>query len=151
MLGVVVDKKPSKMILNNEESSDHEEDKNQRYAIRTRSNKEPEIIEILTSSDDEETNGENRQKRKDDEMHLRRDKIDFNEFRDETHSFRPWSILHTDIEAHNFKLNRPKINSDFEFNISIQFVRFGSYLLNGGFAQFKSNKGISLTGKGNLV
>jgi hypothetical protein len=67
-----------------------------------------------------------------------------NEFRDETYSFRPWTIQDTDIETQSFKLKSSKISSDFHYNISIEFIRFGSFHLTGGFADFKSNRGISL-------
>jgi hypothetical protein len=123
-------------------------DKNQasqRYNMRSRPNKEPELIEILTSSeeDDDKSNSNDKKVKKNSNGQIEL----FNEFRDETYSFRPWAILHTDIECQSFKLRSSKISSDFQFHISIQLIHFGSFHLKEGIAVFKSNKGISLSSK----
>ena len=146
-------KSSSKNVIDSDESLNIEQqlDKNQasqRYNMRTRSNKEPELIEILTSSEEDEDKKNDKQIKKQSNGHQNTQMELFNEFRDETHSFRPWTILHTDIETQIYKYQKAsKIAADFQFNISIGFIRFGSFQLDGGYAEFKSNKGITISSK----
>ena len=113
-----------------------------RYSMRTRSNKEPDLIELLSS--DEENNEKNHINEL--QTNSINKNTDSNECCDEIYSFRPWGVLYSDIESKNF-IQRSKIDNDFEISLPTEFFRFGSINLNVDMATFRSNKGILLSFK----
>ncbi len=132
-----------------------------RSNMRTRSNKEPELIELSSSDEDGNDDGSRMRREIKRNEHNNNNngndnqnsndldyKNEQNQYIDEKYSFRPWSVLYSDIDTSDFKSKLATIPGDFEFETSIGFVRFGCLVFNSGTILFRSSKGISLMTKG---
>jgi hypothetical protein len=64
-------------------------------------------------------------------------------------NFEPWNVTGRDVEIFDFNtLERCLPNNDFAFNLPFDFTRFGTLEYTFGNVEFLSNRGISMSTKG---